>query len=752
MHRRRLTASILLGALAPACTSRPAPEAESKARASAQPEAVHSPVTKQNAESLALVDRLSRCDVNPGGVFVDLGSPGAQGVVGGWSLSPDDGTTDVERDGETWARIFGRKLVWRFVLDEAAPLSVSMRARGIAARAAVVSLDTKPLGTLFLTRNQTRVIGTHPTAGLVSPGAHVVEIRFPGARAPTEAAAEIDWIRAGSGEQEGTFAPPTTGQIVSNAALSGVPHRAVALRAPASLRCTALLTPGSRLELALGFEGPGRGEAEMLALRDGEPPSLLDRAEVEGGDHAQWKPASLALSDVGGKPATIELRAKSSSQGGRLLFGDPVVRVNAAPLPAVPAARLVVVVVLSGVDRTKFTNAEQYPAVAELARTGITFLAHRAPTTVTASVMASLITGKSPEAHGVEDAEAKVPTALTTLGGAAGEGSVQTAMFTGCPTTFEPFGFARGWDKYATFSPIEGVPSVAPIAEAAQWTVAHMKADHAKALVVVHARGGHPPWDVTLSEAAKLAPFDYSGSMEPRRAGQLIARARGKHSRYRLSDGDRVRMWALYELALAGQDRAIGSFVDALKHAALWDQTLFVVTGDVSTAADSRAPFGDGEDLSEELLALPLWVHFPGGTLAGARVDVPTTMVDISRSALQALRLPIPEAFEGLDLLAVGAGAVPVGGRPLFATLGPRYSLRLGDFVLSGSDGKPPALCDTKADPVCDADRAEKMPRTAAHMFRMAYDARVAAAAQRRPREAAVVDANTAAALQVWGE
>jgi len=588
--------------------------------------------------------------------------------------------------------------------------------------------------------------------GPVPSGAHAIELRFFGSRAQGEPAAEIDWVRAATSEEGGTFAPPTMTQIVSNAALGGVPHRAIALRAPSSLRCPLLMPADARLELSLGFEGPGGGEAELLVLRDGEPPALVHTEQVEGGDHAEWRPLKLALPELAGKVATVELRASSSSQGGRLLFGDPTIRSVETPRSPVPTGRLVVVVALAGVNRSRLMKTEPYSSLAELARTGVTFLAHRAPTTVSASVIASLLTGRSPASHGMQDTGARVPGTVTTLGVAASEGSVQTAMFSGCPTTFEPFGFARGWDKYATFSPVEGAPAVAPITEALRWTTEHMKSETARGLVVVHARGGHPPWDVTMTEAGKLAPFDYSGPMEPRRAAQLIARARTKRTRFRLNESDRTRMWALYEMALAGQDRALDGFIEGLKRAGLWDQTLFVVTGDVSIPDDSRTPFGDGEDLGEELLSLPLFVHFPQGALAGVTVSVPTSIVDISRSALDTLALPVPEGFEGADLFAVARGIAPPGGRPLLATLGSRYSLRLGDYVLSGTDGKPPQLCDFSADPGCETDRAEKLPRAAALLFRMAYDAEMAADRQKRAREPATIDAATAAALQVWGE
>jgi hypothetical protein len=270
--------------------------------------------------------------------------------------------------------------------------------------------------------------------------------------------------------------------------------------------------------------------------------------------------------------------------------------------------------------------------------------------------------------------------------------------------------------------------------------------------VLVHARGGHPPWDVTPAEAAKLPPIDYSGQMEPRRGGQVIGRARGKHSRFRLSEADRTRMWAIYEQALAGQDRALGALVEALRKIDLWNDTLLIVTGDVPMNAEGRAPFGEGEDLSEPMLALPLMVHFPGNAHAGEKVAIPTQVSDLSRTALAALGLPIPEGIGGVDLFSTASSAMPPGGRPLYATLGSRYSMRWGDLVLFGVPGKPPQLCDLVSDPSCETDRHEKMPRAAQALWRATYDAELALRARRLAREPATVDPDTAAALQVWGD
>jgi hypothetical protein len=699
------------------------------------------------------VDRLARCEVDHRGVLFDLGSPAMPGIVGTWAIGSDPGIADVEHDGATWARVTASRSILRFVLDDPMPFFVSMRVKGVAARNATVLVDSKPIGFLPLVRGQIRIVSTRLTSAPVPAGAHALEIRFTGTlRGNTDPLAEIDWVRLGvSVDETSTYAPPTQREIVTNATLGGEPHRSITLRAPSSVRCTTFIPPKAVLHTAIGFAGTGWAGAEVLVRSDGEPPVSIGAAQVEGGDSARWKSVDLPLDAFAGKIATIELRADTASPGGRLLFGDPAVFVPGDGPAAPPPARLVVVVVFAGVDRSRLTQGA-YPALADLSHTATTFDLHRAPTTVTAGVIASLITGLSPRAHAVEDPGARLP-ALTTIAVAARDGSVQTAMFTGCPTTFEAFGFSRGWDKYAAYSPVEGAPAIAPIADAADWTVNHMGSRGARALVVVHARGGHPPWDVTPQEAAKLPPVDYAGQMEPRRGGEIIARARGKKTRFRLTEHDRTRMWAIYEMAMAGQDRALGAFVDSLRKAGLWDDTLFVVTGDVPMNAGGRGPFGDGEDLSEQMLSLPLIVHFPGGAHAGAKVAAPTGVTDLSHALLDALGLPIPEGFTGEDPFALASGSVAPAGRLLWATLGRRFSARWGDLVLSGTPGKPPSLCDLSSDPNCETDRFDKLPRAAQALWRATCDAEIGSMRfQHASREPATIDPNTAAALTVWGQ
>ena len=453
---------------------------------------------------------------------------------------------------------------------------------------------------------------------------------------------------------------------------------------------------------------------------------------------------------------TLSLVAEGAPKGGRLLFGDPrITDTSAAPAPA-PAARAVVIVALDGVERTDLppwsqASPDTLPTLSDLAQSSTVFTAHRAPSTVVTTVMASLVTGLSPAAHTLTDPAIRLPETQTTMAEIARDAAVRTGMFTGVPYTFKAFGLAQGWENLFEHAPTSGDAATMPLDTAATWVTQLTHEDpNARMLLLVHARGGHPPWHVTPKQLSALQPIDYSGPIEPRRAAQTIAKARKKRNRDVLSQSDRDRIHALQMVALAGQDRAIGNLVAALKTAGLWDTTLFVVTGDVASGSSMAALFGDGLPLAEPLLTLPLYVHFPGGQHAGTRVAEPTEVTDITRTAFAVLGLD-PGKRGGRDLAQIASGVSLGPSQPQIATLETTYSARWGSLVLTGRSGAPPFLCDLSLDPTCAVNRREAMPAAVHALFRRIVAADRAARPKAEQRELATVDADTAAQLKVWG-
>lgn len=706
---------------------------------------------------LPLIERLAECDVDHRGKHVDLGSSAAAGRFG-FVLGEPPGLENVEHDSSSWSQVFDRTVTTTFAVVEPTPVFVAMRVIGRDARQAHVTLDDQPLGTLSFTRDHIRVAETGVTSLPIDAGEHTVSVRFLGPSRDSHVPfAELDWIRLGfPDDDKGTFGAPTIPDIVTaSVALGGVPHRAIALRGRSALRCGLQVPERATLKLSLGLEGGDEAPVRLLVRRDGSPPVVLHEGVVRGGPGAVWTDLELSLAEFAGTLATVELAVPNRLGKGRLLFGEPRVVVVTAPAPRIPKARAAVIVLLGGVTPQdlppwKAAADPTLPTLSSLVLGASVFDRLRVPTTFASSVLASLLTGQRPRAHGHTDLATRLPAGTTTIATVARDAGVHTALFSGVPTTSTLFGFAEGWERYREHLPQSGQPATAPLDDAAAW-VAEVTRDapDGRLLAVVHARGGHPPWDVPPKDIASLPPANYAGALEPRRSAQLLARARQRGATKVLAPEDFERARALAGAALTGQDKALRGVIEALTAAGLWDQTLFVVLGDVSSGLDPTTLYGDGLPLSEPLLSVPLYVHFPGDLFGGARVSKPVEVYDIAATALASLGLSFGSDPRGRDLAAIASG-VPLGvEQPLTATVDDRYAGRLGDLLVSGRSGKPPSLCDLGVDPTCAFDRRKSMPLATQWLFR-AVSAREGAAAGTR-REPVTVDLETDAALRVWG-
>lgn len=697
------------------------------------------------------------CDVEHRGLLFDAGDDALVGRLG-WEIGPARGLERAEHGGATWARVTQRTVPISFVLPESARIFVSARALGRSARSASVYLDDQPLGTLTFSRAEPKVATTATTTLPADAGLHTISLRFGRVRDTGEGFADIDWIRIGIPDDNPvTFGALTERDLVlDDAAIGGVPHRAIAMRSPGSYRCA--LRPGtsSVLEVAAGLSSAGEGAVSIVVTRDGHKPEVIAQSNVSGGEKGAWTELRASLAPFADQVITVALVAERAPKGVRVLFGDPRVVDAGTGAPAVSPARAAMMVVMNGVERSDLppwaqVSPETLPALTDLAHNATVFTRHRAPSTVIAAVMASLVTGHPPAAHTLTDPAMRLPEGHTTIAEVARDAAVRTGMFTGVPYSFKAFGIAQGWERLFEHPPSSGDAATMPIDQAAAWVAEIAKEEgEPRLLGLVHARGGHPPWEVTPKELATLEPKDYSGPIDPRGASQTIAKARKKRNRDVLSQADRDRMRNLQMIALGGQDRALGNLIAALKTAGMWDSMLFIVTGDVSSGISMNALLGDGLPLAEAQLALPLYVHFPGGAFAGTRVDQATEVVDVTRTVFAALGLDHGKRG-GRDLAQVASGRSVGPTWPQIAMLDQSYSARWGSLILTGRAGSAPSLCDLSLDPTCAVNRRDVMPMAAHALFRRVVAANLAARPFAEQRELAAVDADLAAQLRVWG-
>jgi arylsulfatase A-like enzyme len=813
-----LRASVLIAAL-PACSrsAPPPPAGQSTSPSLPASGRAQGPGESAPAVSLSAVASTDECTFGHRGVLLDLGDAATRARLASTERS---GRIDsVERDGATWARIFSRSVSISFVAtaddvaastaDGAFP-AIEARVRGGSARSIAVYLNGKAAGVWPLAKGEAhlatvKLATDSANAPQLVAGTNELLFRLrgaarAGASAPDEEA-EIDWVHVGGAKPDEAYSAPTRADAITSATLAGTPMRVVSLRAPGYARCTGWLPTGARLVGSVGVAGAGDADLELRVVRDRAAPVVLSALHVTG--DAPWRAIDLPLAPpasaagragAAGKSGTlgaIELVAVRSTRGARVLFGDP--RVVAAPLapptdsplagtPRVNGAIVVVegniaprLVDLYAADGTAL------PELGAIAKAGIVFEANRASGGASSSALASILTALPARGHGVVDEESGLGRDVTTLADVARQAGIRAALFTAVPTTGAAFGFARGWDTFVEHAPDLGEApgaAVAPFDDAARWISDHV-ASGERFLVVIHARGAHPPWDATPEEMRVLPPQDYSGGIDPKRAAELLARARpqtgpGPRASMRLNDGDRTRAWALYALALKEHDAALGRLLAALKAAGRDGDTLVVVTGDVGLG-EARAPFEDPDPLSEPALATSLVVRFPPtsaaagapspsgaapvGSLVGRRVGAPTTSADIARTVVDAFGLAPPTAFDGEDLarIAVAGATLDARGRPLLAVAGARFSLRWGSFVLRGNQGEPlgqdsppgevTKLCDVSLEPECTSDVRGAFPLALTALRReLALEAQSA-----HPPVPVVETPTLQASLKLWG-
>jgi len=759
---RALAVAVAAAAFAAGCRGDRRAPAEPPPSASA-PSATAAPAEAQDA-SFDLLEHLDACEVRHRGLSLDLGTPAVH-ALNDFAFEPDSAVEEIEQGGATYARLRRRELRLTFWLDAAIDrdLLVGLRGRAGTGRSVTVLVDGRPLGAAKLPDGTPAVVSLAAAEFALSRGRHTLLLKFAGP-APNgrEFFADIDWIRIGvRDEHTATYSAPTLEDIRADFELSGTPRRSIVLRAPGGVRCPVRPAPGALLRVALGYWGDGSGTAEVRVLEDGVAPITLQQRHVVGGAGAQWVPLEIDLGRFSGRVVAIDLRALRTEGGGRVVFGEPRLVRRPGPVELVPEAKTVVVVLASALDRRRIPPwgpIGTLTAIGEIARSGLAYSDYRVPTTLPAGVVATLLTGLHPRSHRLEDPAARLAPGARTLGSALKAVGGRTAFFTGVPTTFAPFGFEQGWDRFAAFSPVHDVAATEPLDEATRWLERRLRAARReKQLVVVHLRGAHPPWDLTRDEVARLPPEEYGGAIDARRGGIVLGqiRARQQVTARRLTAEEWVRLRALEDAALVKQNDAIQRLIDTLRREDAWDETLFVFAGDVAQGDPPRVPYDPSPPLAEDRLVTPLLVKYPGARRGGTETNVLVTTADLAVTTLRAFRLEVPAQLEGHDLFALAAEQGPVAGRLLYATFGSRYASRAGSWLLLGAPGKVPSLCQLDVDPACTTDLFDSRPIVAQALWRWTFLAeRAAARPDRRaaPREPAAIDPDLAASLIVWGD
>jgi len=302
---------------------------------------------------------------------------------------------------------------------------------------------------------------------------------------------------------------------------------------------------------------------------------------------------------------------------------------------------------------------ETTPRLDAFARNGLVFEAARASSSWTKPSMASLLTGLSAPAHGVETIEARLPEAATTLAEVLWANGYQTALFSDNPYISRPFGFAQGYEAVVDYaSGSERDDGQLPNHTVRDWAQrSGAAALNARLLSWLDARDPERPWFAHVHYMEPHWPYqpppEFRARFRPPGAEatdvtnlwQLdpgIAHAVAGDA---LTARDRQDLIDLYDATIAFWDDRFGALIDELERRGRLEDSVIAVVSDHGEAFYEHATWAHQNSLYDELVRVPLVIAGPG--IAPGRDPRHVSAVDLPSTLL---------ALGGLDASAIGAG------------------------------------------------------------------------------------------------
>jgi len=300
---------------------------------------------------------------------------------------------------------------------------------------------------------------------------------------------------------------------------------------------------------------------------------------------------------------------------------------------------------------------------------------------------------------------------------------------TWCVATNPPisakFGFDQGYDGF-TYG----------YRKPAQWVNARVEQYLAESdpehpvFMYIHTMEPHAPY---TPKAESFEVFDRG--FEGRCDGSVKSLVAAGRIRPKLSSDDIEYLIDLYDAELLDADAGFAQFLEVLRAAGRFDDSLIVLLADHGEAFADHDTLEHGNTLNQEEMHVPLIIRYPGGRFAGARISQRVSLVDVVPTVLAATGIEPHMTYPlfGRDLAPPVLDSDSSPAPCIYAEVS-RYDNDHVDLVgIIDSDGykrvidvstvkgiratkESIGLWDTKA------DATEQFDVTSAHPVRAAYD------------------------------
>ncbi len=291
------------------------------------------------------------------------------------------------------------------------------------------------------------------------------------------------------------------------------------------------------------------------------------------------------------------------------------------------------------------------PVMERLAREGVVFETVVAPTSWTLPSHITMMTGISPETHGVIDDGRRLSSAATTLAEVFRFEGYETAGFVSGPYLRAEYGFYQGFDLYDDYSVELAQPAFGNLSladESHSWITAPVLAKSFSSWFEDWSsrHRGAPffaflhQWDVHYDY---LPPPPYDTMFDAAYLGS--ATGRYEHMKSSMSARDLEHVVALYDGEIRFSDELVDHLISALENGGILDQTIVILTADHGEEFYEHGLKGHRHQLYDESLLVPLVMRYPPSLAAGIHVRQQVRLMDIARTVLGLAKVNPPQGF-----------------------------------------------------------------------------------------------------------
>ncbi len=434
------------------------------------------------------------------------------------------------------------------------------------------------------------------------------------------------------------------------------------------------------------------------------------------------------LSTMSGRVVRLELRARDCAVA--FVDGAHVSVPGPAPAVASPGAppRYVVLWMMDAFRAESvrpFTPGARadVPSFERLAKTGTIFRQFYQQGNESQTSHSSVWTSTYPAVHNVrlagDGGSWRLDPKFAVLGQIMEDAGFHTIGVTGNGFIDDVGGYARGFEDYRNMMREKGVVNGVLYGDKVVASALE-KLGHSldrPTFLFLGTVDTHGPWIARKPWLARYDPGPYSGPFQEFGTAFDLGITPDSMGCAKIPPPrDLQRLRAIYDSAVSYQDARLGDFVAQLERWGIYDQTMIVVTADHGEEMFEHGRCGHGGSLVENLVRVPLLVHYPARFPGGAIVDEGAEGVDVVPTILDALGLEAPYQAQGESLRALAFGVGRGWARPSYASMFEyAHTMRLGTWKATVGRSGTPSVYDLAQDP------GEQVDVAAAHAVERRY-------------------------------